>query len=92
MYTQNLKYCFDKIKHRAEMEILRTYINSLWKWKMSNVEANYYAKFIKVFKESEELLILSNVFNRKQYEHLHNGFRSIAMEGAERQRRKYQIT
>ena len=49
----NLKWGFGKIKNKADMEILRTYINSLWKWKMSNVEANYYAKFIKVFKESE---------------------------------------
>jgi hypothetical protein len=42
-----------KIKSKADIEALRTYINSLWKWKMSNVEANYYAKFIKIFKESE---------------------------------------
>ena len=32
---------------------MRAYINSLWKWKLSNLEANYYGKFIKVFKESE---------------------------------------
>ena len=38
------------------------------------------------------MLILSNVFNKKHYEHLHNGFRAIAEEGAQRQRRKYQIT
>ena len=90
--ARNLRGSFDRIKKKADMEILRAYINSLWKWKMSNVEANYYAKFIKVFRESEELLILSNIFNRKKYEHLHNGFRAILSEGVERQQRKYQIT
>lgn len=56
---------------------MKTYVNSLWKWKMSNVEANYYAKFIKVFKESEELIILSNCINKKYYENIHFAFRNI---------------
>ena len=59
---------------------------------MSNVEANYYAKFIKVFKESEELIILSNCLNRKKYENLHFGFRRIICEGSSRYQRKYYIT
>ncbi len=31
---------------------MKGYVNSLWKWKMANTEANYYDKFIKVFRES----------------------------------------
>ncbi len=33
------------------METMKGYINSLWKWKMSNIQAIYYSKFIRVFKE-----------------------------------------
>ena len=38
------------IEKKKDIENLRGYINSLWKWKMSNIEANYYSKFIKIFR------------------------------------------
>jgi hypothetical protein len=67
---------------------MKGYINSLWKWKMSNIQATYYSKFIKVFKESEEMVKFSNVLNKKIYEHVHTGFRSILTVGSERTNRK----
>lgn len=67
---------------------MKGYINSLWKWKMSNIQATYYSKFIKVFKESEEVAQLSNILNKKIYEHVHYGFRSILTVGAERSNRR----
>jgi len=46
---------------------MKGYINSLWKWKMSNIQANYYSKFIKIMKESEEMIKFSNLLNKKIY-------------------------
>ena len=82
----------EAIKKKKDMQKLRSYINSLWKWKLSNFEANYYSKFIKVFKESEELIILSNSFNKKLYQNLHHSFRAILRVGTDRQNRKTHIT
>lgn len=59
---------------------------------MSNFEANYYSKFIKVFKESEELLSLSSCLNKKTNDHLHSGFRAILMAGVDKHNRKVHIT
>lgn len=61
---------------------MKGYINSLWKWKMSNIQATYYTKFIKVFKEGEEMVNLSNILNKKTYEHVNTGFRSIMTAGS----------
>lgn len=57
--------CFLTLKKNREMNVLRNYINSLWRWKTSNIEAQYYTKFINVFRESEELLSLSRILNSK---------------------------
>ena len=38
------------------------------------------------------MVILSNCLNKKIYEHLHSGFRSIVSMSAHRQNRKTQIT
>lgn len=45
--------CFRTLKKNREMNVLRNYINSLWRWKTSNIEAQYYTKFINIFRESE---------------------------------------
>jgi len=34
---------------------------------MSNIQANYYSKFIKIMKESEEMIKFSNLLNKKIY-------------------------
>jgi len=47
--------------------MMKGYINSLWKWKMSSIQANYYSKFIKIMKESEEMVSFSNLLNKKIY-------------------------
>lgn len=57
--------CFQILKKHREMNVLRNYINSLWRWKTSNIEAQYYTKFINIFRESEELLSLSRILNSK---------------------------
>jgi hypothetical protein len=61
--------------------MMKGYINSLWKWKMSNIQANYYSKFIKIMKESEEMIKFSNLLNKKIYENIHHSFRSILSAG-----------
>ena len=67
---------------------MKGFINSLWKWKMSNMQATYYSKFIKVFRESEEMVRFSNLLNKKHYENVHHAFRNILAEGHERTNRK----
>lgn len=79
---------FLMIAKRHEMEILKGYINSLWKWKLSNIQASYYTKFINVFKESEEMIKLSNLINKKIYEKTHHAFRNILSVGHARTNRK----
>lgn len=79
------------ISKRHEMEILKGYINSLWKWKLSNIQASYYTKFINVFKESEEMIKLSNLINKKIYENTHHAFRNILSVGHARTNRKREI-
>ncbi len=46
---------------------MKGYINSLWKWKLSNIQASYYTKIIRVFKENEEIIKLSDIINKKLY-------------------------
>jgi hypothetical protein len=70
---------------------MRGYINSLWKWKLSNIEATYYTKFIKVFRESEEMITFSTQINKKLYENVHHAFRNILAVGHERTNRKREI-
>lgn len=41
---------FRILKKQREMNVLRNYINSLWRWKTSNIEAQYYTKFINIFR------------------------------------------
>ena len=55
---------------------------------MSNMQATYYSKFIKVFRESEEMVRFSNLLNKKHYENVHHAFRNILAEGHERTNRK----
>ena len=86
-----LKIAFLMIHKKSDLESMKGYINSLWKWKMSNMQATYYSKFIKVFKEGEEMIKFSNIINKKYFEHVHNGFRSIMAEGEERTNRKREI-
>ena len=50
MNKKNIKIAFLLIQKKNDQEYLKGYINSLWKWKMSNMQATYYSKFIKVFK------------------------------------------
>ena len=79
------------ISKRHEMEILKGYINSLWKWKLSNIQASYYTKFINIFKESEEMIKLSNLINKKIYENTHYAFRNILSIGHAIKNRKREI-
>lgn len=46
-----MQHAFLMISKKNDMETMKGYINSLWKWKMSNIQAIYYSKFIRVFKE-----------------------------------------
>ena len=39
---------------------MKTYLNSLWKWKLSNVEARYYTNNVKIRKSA---WILNNMAN-----------------------------
>jgi hypothetical protein len=87
-----MKEAVERLKGKAEAESMRTYINSLWKWKLSNVENNYYATFFKICSEGERLIILSNLYNRKLHEHLHFAFRSTLREATRRHSRKRLLT
>ena len=67
---------------------MKGYINSLWKWKMTNTENQYYEKFIKVFSQSEELLNLSKLLNKKESDALHFAFSQLKLSSKERFDRK----
>jgi hypothetical protein len=86
-----IKLGFIMIEKKKDMESLKGFINSLWKWKMSNIQATYYAKFIKVFKESEEMIKFSNILTKKHCEYVHCGFRAILAVGHSRTNRKREI-
>ena len=45
-----LKIGWFMIVKKKDMQMMKGYINSLWKWKMSSIQANYYSKFIKIMK------------------------------------------
>lgn len=49
---RHVEETFRLLKNQREIDIVRNYINSLWRWKTSNIEAQYYTKFINIFKES----------------------------------------
>jgi hypothetical protein len=67
---------------------MKGYINSLWRWKMTNTENQFYDKFIKVFSQSEELLNLSKIMNKKENGTLHLAFAQIKNAAKERFDRK----
>lgn len=76
---------FRVLKKQREMNVLRNYINSLWRWKTSNIEAQYYTKFINIFRESEELLSFSRILNSKLnsiYHHVFSRLRNQNTRGA----------
>ena len=58
-----LRFAYERIKHQAEIELVKTYINSLWKWKMSNMESRYYLLMNKNIKKT---LALSNITNASE--------------------------
>lgn len=86
-----LKIGWLMIAKKKDMQMMKGYINSLWKWKMSNIQANYYSKFIKIMKESEEMIKFSNLLNKKIYENIHHSFRSILSAGNQKTNRKREI-
>lgn len=45
-----VRAAFMQIQKKNELESMKGFVNSLWKWKMSNMQATYYSKFIKVFR------------------------------------------
>lgn len=70
---------------------MKGYINSLWRWKMTNTETQYYDKFIKVFSQSEEVLNLSKILNKKESDTLHFAFSQIKLSAKVRFDRKYYL-
>ena len=44
IYNSNLQKSFDKLQSKAQIDAVIQYCNSLWKWKLSNLDAKWYAK------------------------------------------------
>ena len=74
----NLKFAFQRIKHAADIDIVKTYCNSIWKWKLSNVEARYYVERNRDVKRAYHLSRLVNGLNSLNTSLKKDAFKEIA--------------
>jgi hypothetical protein len=73
-----LGQAFRRILEEGKMVTLRNYINSLWKWKITNNEQRHFSEMMRVFRESEDLICLSTLVNKRVCGMLALGFRHIS--------------
>jgi len=70
---------FEKIRHHAEIHIVKTYLNSLWKWKLSNMDSRYYIQMMRKIKKTAAF---AQIF--VSFEHLQRNLKRVPFKNHEK--------